>query len=50
VLVTLLLLVEHALVWGSKTHHINMAFFTLNGLISLLLGGLGIYDVLRGTR
>jgi 4-hydroxybenzoate polyprenyltransferase len=41
-----LLIIEHALVWGSKTHHISMAFFTLNGVISLLLGGLGIIDVL----
>ncbi len=41
-----LLVLEHALVWGSKTHHIHMAFFTLNGVISVLLGGLGIWDVL----
>jgi 4-hydroxybenzoate polyprenyltransferase len=41
-----LLVLEHALVWRSKTHHIHMAFFTLNGLISVLLGTLGIWDVM----
>ncbi|MCE9589667.1 MAG: putative 4-hydroxybenzoate polyprenyltransferase [Planctomycetes bacterium] len=46
-LVAALLVLEHALVWGSKTHRINMAFFTVNGVISLLLGGLGIIDVIR---
>ncbi len=45
-LVIALLIVEHAIVWRSKTRHINVAFFTLNGVISLLLGGLGIADVL----
>ena len=40
-------MLEHALVWGSKTNQINMAFFTLNGVISLLLGGLGIFDAVR---
>ncbi len=46
-LVVLLLILEHALVWRSATHHIHMAFFTLNGVISLVLGTLGIADVLR---
>jgi 4-hydroxybenzoate polyprenyltransferase len=45
-----LLALEHFLVWKSKTHHINLVFFTLNGLISLLLGGLGIFDVIRSLR
>ena len=45
--VAALLVLEHALVWGSKTHHIHMAFFTLNGVISVLLGGLGIWDVMN---
>ena len=45
-IVAALLILEHALVWGSKTHHINMAFFTVNGMISVLLGALGIWDVL----
>jgi 4-hydroxybenzoate polyprenyltransferase len=41
-----LLLLEHALVWRSKTHHINLAFLTVNGLISLLLGAAGIIEVI----
>lgn len=49
-LVAGLLLLEHAIVWKSRTHHINLVFFTLNGVISLLLGGLGIWDVWRTTR
>lgn len=44
--VAALLLLEHALVWGSRTHHINVAFLTVNGIISLMLGGLGIADIL----
>lgn len=47
VVVAALLILEHALVWGSRTHHINIAFLTVNGLISLLLGALGIADVIR---
>ena len=46
--VVLLLIVEHALVWRSSTHYINTAFLTVNGVISVLLGGLGIVDVVRG--
>ncbi|MEX0885714.1 MAG: UbiA-like polyprenyltransferase [Phycisphaeraceae bacterium] len=41
-----LLLIEHALVWGSRTNHLNVAFFTINGVISLLLGAAGVVDVL----
>ena len=48
-IVAALLLLEHVLVWHSKTHHIHIAFFTLNGLISLLLGGLGIWDIVTAT-
>ena len=44
-----LLVVEHALVWGSKTNHLNMAFFTVNGVVSLLLGAAGIVDVVRSV-
>ena len=43
-----LLLLEHALVWGSRTNHLNVAFFTVNGVISLLLGAAGIVDVMVG--
>lgn len=42
-----LLIVEHALVWRSATHRINLAFFTVNGLISLVLGAAGLLDVIR---
>ncbi len=42
--VAALLIVEHALVWGSRTHRLNVAFLTVNGVISLVLGGLGIAD------
>jgi 4-hydroxybenzoate polyprenyltransferase len=42
-----LLVLEHALVWRSKTHNIPMAFLTVNGIISLLLGAAGIFDVVR---
>lgn len=47
-LVGLLLIVEHATVrqWG--TTRISLTFFTLNGVISCVLGGLGIADVLLG--
>ena len=47
VLVAGLLLYEHLTVarWG--TTKMALAFFTLNGVISLVLGGLGIADVLR---
>ncbi|MBX2850172.1 MAG: putative 4-hydroxybenzoate polyprenyltransferase [Phycisphaeraceae bacterium] len=41
-----LLLFEHALVWGGKTKQLNMAFFTVNGVISLLLGAAGIADII----
>ena len=43
-----LLVLEHVLIWRSKTNHINMAFFTVNGLVSLVLGTLGIIDVVVG--
>ncbi len=43
-----LLVFEHALVWGGKTKQLNMAFFTVNGIISLLLGTAGIADVITG--
>ncbi len=49
-LVTGLLILEHALVWRSATHHINMAFFTVNGIISIVLGTLGIIDVVTHLR
>ncbi len=45
ILTVALLLLEHGLVWRSKTHHINAAFLTVNGVISLLLGAAGIVEV-----
>lgn len=41
-----LLILEHILVWRSKTHHLHMAFFTVNGVISVLLATLGVLDIL----
>jgi 4-hydroxybenzoate polyprenyltransferase len=41
----MLLVVEHSLVRPDDLSKVNMAFFTLNGIISLLLGTLGIIDV-----
>jgi 4-hydroxybenzoate polyprenyltransferase len=48
-IVLTLLIIEHATVarWGTKK--IALAFFTLNGVISCVLGGLGIADLLLGT-
>jgi 4-hydroxybenzoate polyprenyltransferase len=40
----LLLVLEHALVWGGRTKQLNMAFFTVNGVISVMLGVAGIVD------
>lgn len=45
-LTCILLVIEHALVWGGRTGQLNMAFFTVNGVISLTLGAAGITDLL----
>jgi 4-hydroxybenzoate polyprenyltransferase len=42
-----LLIVEHSLVKPHDLSKVNVAFFTINGIISLVLGTLGIIDVLR---
>lgn len=42
-----LLLTEHVLVWRSGTGRIHLVFFTLNGVISLILGLLGVVDAIR---
>jgi 4-hydroxybenzoate polyprenyltransferase len=42
-----LLIVEHAVVKPTDLSRINLAFFTLNGVISLLIGSAGLIDVLR---
>jgi 4-hydroxybenzoate polyprenyltransferase len=44
-IVVLLLIVEHALVRADDLSKVGMAFFTMNGIISLLLGTAGIVDV-----
>jgi 4-hydroxybenzoate polyprenyltransferase len=43
--VIVLLIVEHVTVARRGTTRIALAFFTLNGIIACLLGGLGILDV-----
>lgn len=45
-----LLVLEHALVWNSKTNRLDMAFFTVNGVISVLLGAAGVVDVVRWLK
>ena len=42
----LLLIVEHAIVRADDLSKVGIAFFTLNGLVSLLAGSLGALDVL----
>ena len=42
-----LLIVEHSLVWGGNLSKVNLAFFTLNGIISVIVATLGIIDILR---
>jgi 4-hydroxybenzoate polyprenyltransferase len=45
-----LLVIEHSLVSPRDLSKVTIAFFTINGMISLLLGVLGIVDVLRQAR
>lgn len=42
-----LLALEHILVALDAKKHLPMAFFTLNGIISLILGAAGVWDLLR---
>jgi 4-hydroxybenzoate polyprenyltransferase len=42
----ILMLVEHSLVKPNDLSKVGLAFFTVNGIISVLLGTLGIIDVL----
>ena len=44
-LVTVLLVVEHALVWGGDLSRVNAAFFTVNGIVSLVFGALVVLDL-----
>jgi len=41
-----LLVIEHALVKPNDLSKVGLAFFTVNGIISVLLGSLGVADVL----
>ena len=43
--VTVLLIVENALVSPSDLSRVNLAFFTVNGVVGLLLGILGVLDI-----
>ena len=45
-LTVVLMTVEHAVVKPTDLSRINLAFFTLNGIIGLVLGTLGVIDVL----
>ncbi|HEX8324624.1 MAG TPA: UbiA-like polyprenyltransferase [Tepidisphaeraceae bacterium] len=42
-----LLVIEHAVVRPTDLSRVNLAFFTINGIISLLIGVCGLVDVLR---
>ncbi len=44
-LAVVLLVVEHLLVNPTDLSKVGMAFFTINGIISLIIGTLGIVDV-----
>ena len=44
--VALLLVIEHSLVRDDDLSKVGLAFFTVNGVISVLLGTLGIADIL----
>ena len=44
--VTVLLVVENALVSPRDLSRVNLAFFTVNGIVGLVLGILGILDVI----
>jgi 4-hydroxybenzoate polyprenyltransferase len=46
----LLLTYEHSLVKPNDLSKLNLAFFTLNGIISLVLGAAGVMDVLLHRR
>ena len=41
-----LLIVEQSLVRANDLSRVNLAFFTVNGFISLMLGAAGIVDVM----
>jgi 4-hydroxybenzoate polyprenyltransferase len=48
--VALLLLVENSLVRAGDYSNVNLAFFTINGIVSVLMGVLAVADILLGFR
>jgi 4-hydroxybenzoate polyprenyltransferase len=46
----ILMIVEHSIVKPDDLSKVGLAFFTINGIISLLLGTLGVLDVLTRAR
>lgn len=44
--VALLLIIENSLVTPGDLSRVNLAFFTINGVVGLVLGSLGVIDVL----
>lgn len=49
VAVAVLLLVENMLVRANDFSRVNLAFFTVNGVVSVLLGVLAVVDIVLGT-
>ncbi len=47
-IVTILLIYEHAIVRPNDLSRVNLAFFTLNGIVSLVLMALSVADMLFG--
>ena len=48
--VTLILVYEHAIVTPNNLSRVNLAFFTLNGMVSLVLSVLSVADLLIRTQ
>lgn len=48
--VTLILIYEHAIVSPSDLSRVNLAFFTLNGMVSLVLSALSVADLLMKSH
>ncbi|MDE0186704.1 MAG: putative 4-hydroxybenzoate polyprenyltransferase [Candidatus Poribacteria bacterium] len=49
-IVTILLIYEHAIVRPNDLSRVNLAFFTLNGVVSLVLMALSVADMLVGIN
>ena len=47
-LVVACLIYEHSLVWGGRLEKVDMAFFTMNGVVSLVFGAATIGSILIG--